>query len=154
MSNLENLIVKDDDIEDNFDYEGIFDQKEDGLKKIGTMLDRSRMDVSYFMGTINRSRVNDDGIMNNTIHKHTDSQKSLSKVSQKPQAYHSTFKTKNANDSRIGIYKARNSLRVSSKPERHYLSKDNAKSRSLANIFMINNRTSDSESSRFGRVFH
>lgn len=155
MSNLENLIVKDDDLEDNFDYEGIFDKKESGIKKIGTALDRSRMDVSYLVGTMNRSRANDDGIMNGSLHKHTDSQQSLIKISQKHQVYNSTFKGGNAKESEAGPLKARNSLRVSSKQQNHhYLSKDNAKSRSLANIFMINNKTSDSDSSRFGTIFY
>lgn len=53
------LTQKDQDINENFDYEGIFD-KQDSDKKPSAVLDRTRMDLSRYMGGLSQSRMQEN----------------------------------------------------------------------------------------------
>lgn len=91
FKNLENIILNfGDDDDNNFAYEGIFDKK-DPEKKVSNLADRSRMDISRFMGTFNQSRMYEEGLnMNNTLHKHANS--SMSKFSEHSQFFNASGK--------------------------------------------------------------
>lgn len=140
---------KQEDLDEVFAYEGIFDQKEKGNMKPNTLADRSRMEASYFMGTFSKSRIHDvDRNMSNTLNRHGNSQHSMSRNSEHSNNFQSSYKNRDLVDSKSrNVFQSRKSLRVQSDIVPTTIVRDNTKSRSLANIFIINNRkVSDSDS--------
>jgi len=130
------------EVDDNFDYEGIFDKKND-VQKTNNPADRSRLDVSYLMGTLNRSRAFEDNIFNNTLHKN---EHSISKNSENTLIIHNS---RRLSDKMINAkFQSRNSFKFLPKGKIHNFKRDSTKSKSLAHIFALNNKFSDSGSNK------
>lgn len=92
---------KQEDLDEVFAYEGIFDQKEKGNMKPNTLADRSRMEASYFMGTFSKSRIHDgDRNMNNTLNRHGNSQHSMSRNSEHSNNFQSSYKNRDLVDNK------------------------------------------------------
>ena len=135
------LVDQANEVDENFAYEGLFDQEnKKNLKKIGTGIDRSRIDVSHIMGPLSKSRIIDEQNFSNILNKtNKNSMNSFSKNSEYSGNMQIIRKVNfSRQNKRSSLFVSRNSLRSSSNFAANSTHQRNgAKSRSLANIFSI-----------------